>query len=63
MRGNTLSLITQALLGSNPRARIYGVALAKTERLSYHRERFGREFWNDHVPQRWERAWRKGEPG
>ena len=60
-RGNTLSHIAQALLASNQRVRIYGVALAKTERLSYHRERFGRELSNDHVPQRWERTWREGE--
>ena len=61
-RGSTLSHIARALLASNPGVRIYGVALAKTERLRFHRERFDRELSNDHVPQRWERTWREGEP-
>lgn len=61
-RGATMSHIAQAILESNRRVRIYGVALGKTERRSYWQGR-GVEISNDHVPQRWERIWREGEAG
>ena len=62
-RGDTLSHIAQAILDANPRVRVYGVGLGKTERKSYHRERFGIELTNEHVPERWQRKWREGEAG
>ena len=62
-RGDTLSHIAQAILDANPRANVYGIGLSKTERLSYHRERFGVELSNDHVPKRWVKAWNEGEAG
>ena len=61
-RGSTISHIALAILDSNRRVTIYGVALGKTERRSYHR-RFDVELSNAHVPQRWDRIWRKGEAG
>lgn len=60
-RGDTLSHIAQAILHANPRVSVYGVGLSKTERRSYHRERFGIELTNDHVPENWERKWKEGE--
>ena len=59
-RGATMSHIAQAILAANRGARVYGVALGKTERRSYWR-RFDIEISNDHVPQRWERIWRESE--
>ena len=59
--GNTLSHIANSILDANPRVSVYGVALGMTERQSYHRERFGRELTNNHVPARWEKAWKEGE--
>ncbi len=55
-RGGTLSRIAQATFVNNPGATVYGVALAKTERIS----------WcpnpkNDHVPERWDKVWLDGE--
>ena len=60
-RGDTLSHIAQAILMSNPRATVYGVALGKTERRDYHRIRFGIEISNDHVPHKWNTLWVQGE--
>ena len=60
-RGDTLSHIAQAILGSNPHATVYGVALGKAERRAYHRDRFGIEISNDHVPQKWNTLWEQGE--
>ena len=57
-RGATMSHIAAAMLERNRRLRIYGVALGKTERRSYWRDRFGVEISNEHVPQRWERIWK-----
>ena len=62
-RGDTLSHIAQAILDANTRVRVYGVGLSKTERKSYHREKFGMELTNDHVPVKWERKWKEGEAG
>ena len=56
-RGSTLSHTASAIRASNPRARIYGVALGKAETLAYHRNTFGRELSNDHVPPKWNRLW------
>ena len=57
-RGSTLSRIAGAIKAANPGAKVYGVALAKTER---------RSFWgnldNNHVGKRWEERWQRGEQG
>jgi hypothetical protein len=55
-RGATLSSIAQAVQKANPRAKVYGVALAKAERVD----------WcpnpeNDQVPKKWDALWLKGE--
>lgn len=55
-RGATLSKIATAILANNPKTKIYGVALAKAERVS----------WcpnpeNDHVPGKWDKLWQMGE--
>ena len=62
-RGDTLSHIAQAILDANPRASVYGIGLSKTERRRYHRETFGVELSNDHVPERWVKLWNEGEAG
>ena len=59
--GDTLSHIAQAILEANPHVSVYGVGLGKTERLRYHREMFGHELSNDHVPTKWERKWKESE--
>jgi len=55
-RGSTLSRIAGAIKTANPDAKVYGVALAKTER---------RAFWgaldNDHVAKSWDLRWQQGE--
>ena len=55
-RGSTQSRIAQAIQTSTPHARVYAVALAKTDRRSY---------WgalsNDHVPVKWDELWQRGE--
>lgn len=55
-RGGTLSRVAQAVYASNPGAKVYGVALAKTERVNYcpHPD-------NGHVPQDWDKVWTNGE--
>ena len=59
-RGDTLSHIAKAILSSNPRMTVYGVALAKTEKRNFW-EQQGVEISNDHVPQSWMLAWQSGE--
>lgn len=58
-RGATLSHIAQAMQESNQQAKIYGVALAKTDRRSFWQSR-GLEISNDHVPEQWDSMWREG---
>ncbi|KQT58128.1 MULTISPECIES: phosphoribosyltransferase [unclassified Aureimonas] len=55
-RGSTLCLIARAVLAANPGARVFGVALAKTERINWcpHPD-------NGHVPRDWDRVWQDGE--
>lgn len=55
-RGSTLSRVAQSVLASNPKARVFGVALAKTERIAYcpHPD-------NGHVPAQWDKVWTDGE--
>lgn len=55
-RGGTLSHIAQSILKSNAGARVYGVALGKTERLSW-----DSNVSNAHVPQEWNTLWEQGE--
>ena len=55
--GNTMSHLAGAILKRNPGLRIFAVALGKTERIRYCRERFGVEISNEHVPPEWERSW------
>ena len=57
-RGTTMSHIAVSMLERNRRLRIYGVALAKTERRIYWRDRFEVEISNERVSQRWERIWK-----
>ncbi len=55
-RGSTQARIARAIKATNPQARIYGVALAKTDR---------RAWWpnlsNDHVSKTWDERWLRGE--
>jgi hypothetical protein len=55
-RGSTLNRMARAIKAVNSDAKVYGVALAKTER---------RSFWgtltNDHVAKEWEELWQQGE--
>lgn len=55
-RGSTLSRIARAVKVVNPDAKVYGVALAKTDR---------RSFWgnldNNHVAGKWDNLWQRGE--
>lgn len=55
-RGSTQSRIAQAIKATTPNARVYGIALAKTERRSY----WG-NLSNEHVPKKWDDLWLKGE--
>ncbi len=54
--GDTLSHIAQSILESNAGARVYGVALGKTERLSW-----DPNVSNAHVPQEWDALWEQGD--
>jgi Phosphoribosyl transferase domain len=54
--GTTLSKIAHAILSANPNSVVYGVALAKTERLSWIPS-----LSNNHVPQKWNELWERGE--
>lgn len=55
-RGGTLSKIAQAVHASNPGSTVYGIALAKTERIAYC---YNPE--NDQVPAKWNKVWTDGE--
>ncbi|MYD15232.1 MAG: phosphoribosyltransferase [Gemmatimonadetes bacterium] len=55
--GNTMSHLAGAILKRNPGLRIFAVALGKTERIRYWRERHGVDISNEHVPPKWERSW------
>jgi len=61
--GSTLSHIAQAVLETNPQINVYGICLGKAERLAYHRDKFGLEVSNNHVPAKWLRKWNEGEAG
>lgn len=54
--GSTLSLIAQAVQATNPKARVFGVALGKTERLSWKPT-----MNNNHLPSDWDKVWTDGE--
>lgn len=55
-RGATLSKIATAVLAANPKATVYGVALAKTERVDWCPNPT-----NDQVPGKWDTLWAQGE--
>lgn len=55
-RGDTLSHVANAVLTANPKAKVYGVALAKTEKAA-----FCPNPDNDHIPPAWDKIWRLGE--
>ena len=56
-RGTTMVHIAGAILKRNPGIRIFAIALGKTERRSYWREKLGVELSNEHVPPQWTRSW------
>ena len=60
-RGDTLSHMAQAIHETNPGISVYGVALAKTGRCAFHREWYGKELLDNHVPCKWETLWNQGE--
>ena len=60
-RGDTLSHMAKAIHKTDPGVSVYGVALAKTDRCAFHRERYGKELSNNHVPRKWETLWNQGE--
>ena len=60
-RGDTLSHIAQAIHAKNQEVSVYGVALGKTERRAYHKNWFGVDLSNDHVPEKWDILWKRGE--
>ena len=53
--------MAQAIHETNPEISEYGVALAKTDRCKFHRERFGKELSNNHIQRKWETLWNQGE--
>lgn len=55
-RGDTLSRIAQAVLATNPKCKVYGVAFAKAESVAYCPNPD-----NDQVPARWDDLWKQGE--
>lgn len=55
-RGSTLSRIATAIKAANPGVRVYGVALAKTDRRS-----FRGSLDNNHVVKAWDDRWQQGE--
>lgn len=55
-RGSTLNRIARAIKATNPGAKVYGVALAKTERRAY----WG-TLTNAHVAKAWDDTWLRGE--
>lgn len=56
-RGGTLSRMAKALKDANPRITVQGVALGKTERRGF----WGAALTNEHVEDRWEELWLRGE--
>lgn len=54
--GGTLSRIALAVQAANPGSTVYGVALAKTERVSWCSNPA-----NDHIPSKWAKVWVDGE--
>jgi len=55
-RGDTLSRIALAVLKENPKARVYGIALAKSESLAYCPNPT-----NDQMNTEWDKLWEQGE--
>jgi len=55
-RGGTLSKVAEAVHAANPGSAVYGVALAKTERVAWCSNPT-----NSHVPERWGKVWTDGE--
>ncbi|MGB9471789.1 MAG: hypothetical protein WBQ59_20760 [Candidatus Acidiferrum sp.] len=55
-RGSTQTRIARAFKAANPQARVYGVALAKTDRRAWNPN-----LSNDHVSKKWEERWLNGE--
>jgi hypothetical protein len=55
-RGATQSKIAQAILSTNPKSRVYAVALCKAEKQA-----FCPNPQNDHIPAKWNDLWEKGE--
>lgn len=55
-RGDTLSRIALAVLSSNPRAKVYGVALAKNESVAWCPNPA-----NDQMAAEWGKLWEQGE--
>lgn len=55
-RGDTLSRIAVAVLKTNPKCHVYGVALAKSESVAYCPNPD-----NDQVPANWDELWKQGE--
>jgi hypothetical protein len=53
-RGDTLTAIARAIKKISPRVEVVGIALGKSERVSYAADR-GHTISNDHVP--WEKSW------
>ena len=55
-RGDTLSHIALAVLAKNPKCKVYGIALAKSESIAYCPNPE-----NDHVRGKWDSLWLQGE--
>lgn len=55
-RGDTLSRIALAVLAENPKAKVYGIALAKTERVAWCPNPT-----NDQMAAKWGKLWESGE--
>ena len=56
-----MSHIAQAIHDKNPNMCVYGIALGKTERREFHKNWYGIEISNDHIPRKWETLWKQGE--
>ncbi len=57
-RGDTLSRIARAIIAANGQVSVYGVAMAKTERIGYCPNPAAE---NSHVPLGWNGIWAAGE--
>ena len=55
-RGSTQTRIARAFKAANPQARVYGFALAKTDRRAWNPNSS-----NDDVSKKWEERWLNGE--